>query len=233
MNVLVAGGSGRVGSLILPFLKDQLRLRVLDLVPPPQGDVEYLEGDVNDPAAVAAAVAGMNAVVYMVMPPLSHWNDLQFSHDLNIKGLHQVLQCAHEAGIRRAVYASSASVHDIKRGFYPSEDMPDDARDVYGFSKRLGERVCEWFCRAHEMAIVSLRLWAPRSRQGWLEARKQKNRFQAGATLDSDVARAFLLALQCQAPGFHPVFISGDYQGKFVNLSRARELLGWEPLGRP
>lgn len=230
MNVLVAGGSGKVGSLILPFLKDQLRLRVLDLVPPPDDDVEYIEGDVNDPAAVAAAVVGMNAVVYMVMPPLSVYTDLQLSHDLNVKGLHQVLQCAHQAGIRRAVYASTASVLNSSRRYYPTEDLQDDIRDIYGFTKRLGERVCEWFARVHEMTIVALRLFAPRSHEGVLQARQEKN---PCATWDSDAARAFLLALQLQAPGFHPVFIAGDYQGKVVNLSRARQLLGWEPLGRP
>ena len=31
----------------------------------------------------------------------------------------------------------------------------------------------------------------------------------------------------------HPVFISGDYEGKVIDCSRAKALLGWEPLERP
>ncbi|KKK55572.1 hypothetical protein LCGC14_3073190, partial [marine sediment metagenome] len=66
MNVLVIGGSGRVGTNILPFLKSQFKLRVFDLVAPAAGEVEYVSGDVTNPEAVASAVQGMDAVIYLV-----------------------------------------------------------------------------------------------------------------------------------------------------------------------
>ena len=233
MNVLLVGGSGMVGSMTLPFLKDELQLRVFDRVSPASEDVEYLQGDVKDPAAVAKAVEGMDAVIYMVMQPLDQYEDVQLCYDLNVTGLYQVLHCAHKNGIRRAVYISSGSVYDYRYDFYHSEDMPFDAPDEYGITKWFGERVSEWFCRCHGMTICSLRLFSPRTRSDWLEVRRDEMTFRAAGTQDSDVARAILLALECPITGFHPVFISGDHEGKHINLSRARELLGWEPLARP
>ena len=231
MNVLVVGGSGRVGRLILPFMKDQHRLTVFDLVPPGDDQLDYLAGDVNDAAAVTRAMSGVDALIYMVIPSRSQLRELQISQDLNVKGLHQVLHCAAEAGIRRVVHASTLTVHH-GREFYSSEDLPRDSCGVYGFTKGLGEQVCEWFCQVHQMAIVALRLISPRSRQEWLIERGSGGPGIAH-TQDSDVAAAFLSALTCQTTGFKTVFISGDYQGKRVDLTGAREFLGWEPLARP
>lgn len=232
MNILVFGGAGSVASMILPFMKGPHRLTVFDLVPPDDDQLDYVVGDVNDPAAVSQAMSGVDVLIYMVMPSLNRLTEGQISLDLNVKGLHQVLHCATQAGIRRMVYASTLTVHNVRK-FYSSEGLPRDSRGVYGFTKGLGEEVCEWFCRVHQMTIVALRLVRPNTRPGWLEARNQADDPRIGHTQDSDAARAFLLALTCQVIGFNAVYISGDYEGKLINLTRARELLGWEPLARP
>jgi len=52
------------------------------------------------------------------------------------------------------------------------------------------------------------------------------------ATSASDVARALLAALAYRA-GFQSFMISGDYEQKLMNMSKARRLLGWAPLARP
>ena len=100
------------------------------------------------PDAVDKAVQGMDAVVYMVMPALDRFDDVILSYDLNLKGLHLVLTAARKAGISRAVYASTGSVHHGVT-FFDSENLPCDSPNVYGFTKGLGERVCQWFCQWH------------------------------------------------------------------------------------
>ena len=233
MKVVIMGGSGRVGGCLLPFLAQRLTLRVFDLVPPGEDGVEYMPGDVTDPRAVGKAVEGMDAVVYMVMPALSHFRDVTRSHDLNVKGLHLTLAAAREAGIRRAVYASTGDVHGNAPGGYPSEDIPHDPVDVYGFTKALGEHVCQWMCQVSDMTIVMLRLFRPVPREEWLGA-PDKRGFHHGpcATSASDAANAFVAALTKDLSGLHTVFISGDHEGKIVNITRARTLLGWAPLDR-
>ena len=47
------------------------------------------------------------------------------------------------------------------------------------------------------------------------------------------MARALLAALAYRGCGFQAFMISGDYEQKLMNMSKARRLLGWEPLARP
>ena len=73
MKVLIVGGAGHVGTMTLPYMKSHHQFRVLDLSPPKDSTVEYIEGSVTDPAVVRQAVKGMDAFIYMVMrvPPIT------------------------------------------------------------------------------------------------------------------------------------------------------------------
>jgi hypothetical protein len=52
------------------------------------------------------------------------------------------------------------------------------------------------------------------------------------ATTDEDVASVMNAALQLQA-GFQAFMVSGDYEQKTMNLSKASRMLGWSPQARP
>ena len=233
---LLIGGSGYVGSLSIPFLKEHAEIRVLDLFEPEDPSVEYMHGSIMDPEAIRASLSGVDAAAYMVLgrnqDRSRNLADISLSYDVSVKGLHIVLQAMQEQGLSRAVYASTLSVHDMRPGSsFPTEDIPRDARDLYGFTKGLGELVCEYFARIHGMTVISLRLNGPLSQEDWLKACRpgQPNTCLA----PRDLASAFRLALTAPATGFHTLFISGDYEGKIINCQRAREVLGWEPKERP
>jgi len=236
MKVLLVGGSGYVGSMVIPFLKPQHELRVLDIVPPKDPSVEYVEGSVADISAIRAALAGVQGVAYMVMPRNTegHYStrDLDANYDLHVKDLHRVLLATAEAKLTRAVYASTGSVHGPScGGQVPNEDTPCDALDLYGFTKGLGERVCEYFARVHHLTVIALRLWGPTPREEW---RKHCRPGLANtSTAAPDVASAISLGLTASATGFHALSISGDYEGRHIHCARAKQVLGWEPLERP
>jgi len=236
MRILLAGGAGYVGTMAIPYLKPDHALRVLDLVPPKDASVEYIEGSVADTAAIRRALDGMEGVAYMTMPRNTEGKydvrDLDVNYDLHAKHLHRVLLAAAEAGIRRAVYASSMSVYLHRPpGFPDGEDTPADATDLYGFTKRLGEIVCDFFVRAHGMTVVSLRLNGPMPLEEW-QAAARAGRI-LGQTAAPDVASSISLSLTAPLAGAHIFNITGDYLGRYCRCTRAKELLGWEPLARP
>ena len=236
MNVLIIGGSGYVAGLVLPLLAERHTLRIYDLTPPPDGPWSYFEGDVGDPDALAQACEGRDALVYMAMGKYDqkHADGLRYGYDVNVKGLHLALHAAHQSGISHAVFTSSMSVyqeHRLESRYFADEEITPDARDTYGFTKRMGEEVCRNAARAWGMSVNALRLCYPRPLEGWLE--ETKPGVPTLATAGDDVARALVAALEHRFGGFQAFMISGDYEGKITNLSKAKRLLGWEPQARP
>jgi nucleoside-diphosphate-sugar epimerase len=241
VKVLVIGGSGRVGSLVLPSLARRHGITVFDLKPPRQ-DVaaRYIAGSVCDPEALYDAAEGMDVLLYMAMGPdwrrtddpkiLAAWRADHY--DVNVKGLHLALFAAHRNGIAHAVFTSSMSVyHGIhKRRMEGDEETPPDADDAYGFTKRLGEEVCRSACRVWGMSVNAMRLCLPVSEEKWhAEVKPGQSTIM---TTGEDVARALLAALEYR-DGFQAFAISGDYAQERMSLAKARRLLGWEPLARP
>lgn len=240
MKVLLVGGSGHVGTMTLPYMKDHHQFRILDLFPPKDPSIEYVQGSVTDPQIVQQAVKGMDTFIYMVMKrPTDHnssaanFDDIVANYEANLMGLHILLHAAKAEGIGHGVYTSTFTVHERTRNHFPSEEqVPRDNPGVYGLTKGLGERVCQYFCREHDMSIIALRITGPSTREQWIERRAQPKSdvVHVWWTDEEDLARAYLAAISVQHIGFDAVFIAGDEEGKEINLSKAKRLLAWEPL---
>ncbi len=236
MRILLAGGAGYVGTMVIPYLKAEHTLRVLDIAPPKDPSVEYVQGSVADVAAIRRALEGMEGVVYMAMARTGDGkydcSGIDANYGIHATHLHRVLLAAAEAGIGRAVYTSSMSVYRHRPpGFPDGEETPADATDLYGFTKRLGEMVCDFFARAHGMAVVSLRLNGPMPLEEWQAAARAGR--VLGQTAAPDVASSIALSLTVPLAGAHIFNVTGDYVGRYCLCTRAREVLGWEPRARP
>ncbi|MBL0747055.1 NAD(P)H-binding protein [Nocardioides baculatus] len=108
MKVLVLGATGYVGSRLVPHLLDLGHEAVAASSSPPDPDrfgwderVEAVRCDVTDAGSVAAAVEGVDAVVYLV-------HSLQRSDftDRDRLGAETVAAAVDEHGVRRLVYLS-------------------------------------------------------------------------------------------------------------------------------
>jgi len=118
----------------------------------------------------------------------------------------------------------------LMQRYFADEDLTPDSSHFYGFTKYLGEQVCLNATRLWGMNVNSLRLCHPRSEEKWMS--ETILGVPTIATTAEDVARAFLAALDFRG-GYQAFTISGDYENKIMNMSKARRLLGWEPLARP
>jgi nucleoside-diphosphate-sugar epimerase len=233
MHILVVGGSGYLGGLVLPILAQQHTLRIFDMRPPADPSWEYSAGHSGDLEALSRAAAGMDALLYMAMGNKNYSVPESFTTNLdtNIKGVYLTLFAAQQAGVTHAVYTSSMSVYaNLDKRYFPDEEITPDASDLYGFTKRMGEEVCRNATRAWGMSANALRLCFPTADDEWRATTRLGT--PTLATSAGDVARALLAALDYRA-GFQAFMISGDYEQKLMNMSKARRLLGWAPLARP
>jgi nucleoside-diphosphate-sugar epimerase len=236
MRLLILGGSGNVGSMVIPALRPAYSVRVLDLVEPKFECDDFVQGSLLDEAVLTRSVSGMDAIIYSVMGEYEvacanrNLATVANNHDLSVKGLHLALHAAHEAGIRKAIFLSTFNVYkDYLRGVVSGEDVPAATDEIYGFTKLLGESVCKMFGDFHGMTTIAFRLYAPRPDAKWRDAAA---RGHIRCLAASDLTEAIRCALRFEQSGYHLFSISGDHEEKKIGMRHAREVLGWSPQAR-
>lgn len=246
MRILIIGGAGYVGSLMLPGLAADHEIRVLDLVPP-QGDHDHVVGSATDPAVLAAALDGMDAVVHAAMGRRSETDwphpDHASAFEVNVASVYATLQAAHAAGISRAVLIGSLSVFGPENSQIIERDLDEstepDAANVYGVTKRLAEQVGRIAAAEHGMAVTVLRLAFPTPDDVWprwalpvadepIEFRREDGTLMP-ALAASDLSAAVAAALQRESGGYDVFHIVGahDAAGRGWSTDKARDVLGW------
>jgi UDP-glucose 4-epimerase len=173
--LLVTGGAGFIGShLVEALAAGGRRVRVLDNLSTGRREnlgpaVEVVEGDVSDPAAVVAAVKGAEVVFHLAArASVQHSiDDPLASHRITATGTVTVLDAARRAGVRRVVYAGSASAYGVPAGDVQTEADPLRALSPYAAAKLAGEFYCQAFAAAYGLETVVLRffnIFGPRQR---------------------------------------------------------------------
>jgi UDP-glucose 4-epimerase len=175
---LVTGGAGFIGShLVEGLIKAGHQVRVLDdfgtglrdnlkgARPAP----EVIAGDVADLATVEKAMAGVQVVYHLAAlasVKLSLEKPLA-THQVCATGTLNVLDAARRAGVRRVVYAASASAYGIPTGSVQTERDPVEPLSPYAAAKLAGELYLQSFAAAFGLETVRLRffnIFGPRQR---------------------------------------------------------------------
>jgi NADH dehydrogenase len=129
-TILVTGASGFVGSHLLPELLGAGN-RVVALVRSPAtgqkvtrrlstaqaANVELRTGDVDLPATLAAALAGVDAVVHLVAIPRD-WNGGRKLLAVNLDGTRNLIAAMQASGVRRLVHLGALGVEDREELHY-------------------------------------------------------------------------------------------------------------------
>lgn len=169
MRVLVTGGSGFIGSHVVDRLIAHGHEPVnFDLVPSPFHDpseVEYVHGDLLDPAAVRNAIRGTDAVIHLAA--VSDVNkvlaDPALAEAVNAGGTRAVLEAARLEGVPRVVYASTVWVYGSSNGHGPlEEDEPFTLPGhLYTATKLAGEMYCSSFSELYGLETTIARFGIP------------------------------------------------------------------------
>ncbi len=166
-RVLVTGGAGFIGSHVCELLTGQGRsVVVLDDFCTGKRDnlagmpVEVVEGSVADPAAVAAAMRGVDKVVHLAALPsvVRSVEDPLATHHACATGTLNVLHAARAVGAR-VVYAGSSSAYGDQDVLAKHEGLREDPLSPYAAAKFAGELYCRAFARVYGMQVVVTRFF--------------------------------------------------------------------------
>ena len=165
---LVTGGAGFIGShLVAGLLGRGDSVGVLDNLSTGQrgnldfceGQIEWYEGDVNDPDLVARALAGVEVVFHQAaLPsvPVSIENPLA-THAACASGTVQLLDQARRSGVRRLVYAASSSLYGEQPNMSNRETDVPAPQSPYAVAKLAAEYYCHAFYHCFGLETVCLR----------------------------------------------------------------------------
>lgn len=233
-NILVTGGCGLIGSTTIDMLLREhspARIVILDNLSRGTlanlGDalkdprVTLMCGDIRDVDTVRHATEGMDAVIHMATLRITACAaEPREAFGVMCTGSYNIVEAARQAGVKKVVAASSASIYGLADSFPTREDHhPYNNRTWYGASKIMLEGLLRAFNDMYGLPYVALRyfnVYGPRMDvEGkytevlirWME------RIAAGEpplingdgrqTMDfvfiDDVARANVLALQSEA----------------------------------
>ncbi len=167
MKVLVTGGMGRVGAAVVERLLrtgHELTLTGRSAREQTRG-APYVRCDINDFAALLAAVQGMDAIVHLAAIP-GPGAAAEEIFRINCSGTFNLYEAAARAGIRRVVTASSINAFGYNfgirsfpvRAFPVDETQPGFSTDPYSFSKQVTEQIAEYAWRRDGISGVCLRL---------------------------------------------------------------------------
>jgi nucleoside-diphosphate-sugar epimerase len=169
-KVLVTGGAGFIGShTVDALLSEGSEVWVLDDLS--TGSLRNLrrwkgnrklhisKNSLLQTKLVEAVVKRVDAIVHLaaaVSPHLSVRRP-EVTNEVNVSGTLNVLRAAQKNGVKRFVFASSASVYGDQTVLPIGEDNPLHPLTPYGASKLAGEKYCEAFFRTYGLSTVSLR----------------------------------------------------------------------------
>ncbi len=230
--ILVTGSAGRVGQAVVhELLACGERVRGFDRVPSP-GLADAHVGNLTDAGAVHRAAEGAHAVIHLAATP----DDADFMSDIlpnNIIGLHHVMEATRLGGAKRLVLASSGQVNWWQRERGGPPIRPEDPltpRYWYAAAKVFAESIGQSYSEQHGLSVIAGRLgWCPRPDQELeftgLDWAKDVY-FSPG-----DVGRFFHAAVNAPlAIRFAALnATSRPVHVTYFDLSRTKELIGWEP----
>lgn len=235
MKIAIVGGSGRVGSMIVPVLTAAHEVLIIDPVAPRfSTEARWRTVDLRHEETLDEVLLGCDAVVYAAMGRKDGWEasfawaESQF--DMNVKLLWAVAAASNRVGVSRIVHLSTMSVFDDYLASGSDEQSVPDAKDVYGITKRFGELVCIAAAQSGQMTAVSLRLVGPTPDDEW--ARFDDPVLAPVITAGSDVAAAVAAALRLEmtAGTWEAFTVSGDAHQRVLAQTTTFDRLQWRPL---
>jgi UDP-glucose 4-epimerase len=161
-RILVTGGSGFIGRQVVADLAEAgAYVRVVDLRPHPDPQVEIVRGDIAEPDILDAAFeGGIDGVVHLaaVTSVLRSVEQPELTYRTNVEGTHRLLEAARAAGVRSLAFASTNAVTGLTDAPAITEGLPLGPLTPYGATKAAGEMLMSAYTASYGVRCAILRL---------------------------------------------------------------------------
>lgn len=175
MVTIVTGGSGFIGSHVVDYLlREGDDVRVLDVVPPAQADVEFARVDISRKEEVLEACAGAQRIFHLaaVSNVDEAYQQPIETVRINTLGTVHLLEAARNNHVNRFIFASTVWVYGGARGSDVHEESPfymPGAGHIYTSTKIASELYLHDYARLYGVPFTILRYgipYGPRARSG-------------------------------------------------------------------
>lgn len=168
---LVTGGAGTIGSTIVDqlvqaraaeivVLDNLVRGRPENLIKAREnGPVRLVDGDIRDRGLVRSLMTGMDLVFHQAAIRITQCAaEPRLALEVLVHGTYEVVEAAADAGVRKVVAASSASVYGLAEQFPTTESQHPYSNDtLYGAAKTFNEGLLRSFHAMRGLDYVALR----------------------------------------------------------------------------
>ncbi len=172
-HVLVTGAGGFIGShLVERLVAEGAHVRAFVrynsrgdpgllrlLAPETFSRIEAVAGDLRDPQAIRAALAGCQVVFHLgaaISIPYSYVHPLEVA-ETNFMGTLNVLLACRDLGVERLVHTSTSEVYGTARQVPISEAHPLQGQSPYSASKIGADKMVESFYCTYTLPVVTVR----------------------------------------------------------------------------
>ena len=171
-RILVTGGAGTIGSNLVDLLVREgagevvvldnfVRGRMANLASAMAGGgpVRIIEGDICDRETVRAATEDAELVFHLAALRITQCaQEPRLANEVLVNGTFNVLEAAVEAGVRKVIASSSASVLGLAEEFPTTErHHPYNNDTFYGAAKAFNEATLRSFHAMYDLDYVALR----------------------------------------------------------------------------
>ncbi len=235
MKILLTGAAGLVGRPAYDQLAARHDVTALDIRPVP-GVADALAGDVLDFERLLKVMEGHDAVVNTIMAPNEAYAKGGRGFTINVTGLFNLLEAAHQCGVQRFVHTSSGAVHTgyPQDTLYTHDLYPLKAAGGYALSKLLQEEMARNYHEQHGMSIACIRPWSIIDAQKMVTTDGRPVTGHSWGTIDCrDVASSLVQAVEADDIGFDCFYVMAtDEAYERTDVAWTEKRLGWRPARR-
>lgn len=144
MNICVIGGSGFIGSRLIPRLQEIGTVSIFDKRDSPFFPQLTNIIDIRNKMGLYEKLKGFDLVVHLAAEHTDNVLPTSLYYDVNAIGTKNVLDAMEANSIHRLVFFSSVAVYGLNKP-NPDENYPKEPFNHYGKSKLLAENsIIEW-----------------------------------------------------------------------------------------